>query len=168
MANAGDASNIGSTHQRYTLMGDAFAIGLLDTSGQSVSAYRLNTYAEACVPMPDALRSNISDVSLVTINADGTLTVLTSNVKLSAGGVDVCGRISALPAVVAVGVEGAPSDFPTPIPAPALETPDTGGAAPSSTAVVLLLMLGFALATIGILFARSLATGAHRTTTNGS
>ncbi len=149
MANAGDANNIGKTYQRYTLMGGAYAVGLVDSSGQSVSSYRFNTFAEACIPLPDALRSNISDVSLTAINGDGTLTVLTSNVKLSVAALALCGRISSLPAIVAAGAEGAPSDFPTPVPGPEIETPDTGAAAPSNTAVMLLLLLGLALSTIG-------------------
>ncbi len=154
MASAGGADNMGSTHQRYTLRGDAYAIGVVDSSGVSVSSYRLDSAAEVCVPMPDALRSNISDVSLVTVNGDGTLTILTSNVKLSSSGIDVCGAISSLPAIVAAGAAGAPEDFPTPMPEPEVVTPDTGGSAPTNSAVLFLLLLGLAIATVGVLTLR--------------
>ncbi len=149
MANAGEALNIGQTHQRYTLLGDAYAIGVVDASGESVSTYRLNTFAEACVPLPDALRSNIADVSLTAINGDGTLTILSSSVKLASDGTDVCGRVSSLPTVVAVGAEGAPADFPTPSVETEIQTPETGGYAPTFFAVLLVLVFGLAMAAIG-------------------
>ena len=149
MANAGATSNIGQTHQRYTLLGDSYAIGVVDADGQTVSAYRLDTFAEACVPLPDALRSDIADVSLTAINGDGTLTVLTSNIKLTSGGIDVCGRISSLPTVVAVGAEGAPADFPTPSVETEIQTPETGGYAPTLFSALLVLVFSLAMAATG-------------------
>ncbi len=159
MSEEGGASNIGATHQRYTLMGSAYSIEVIDSAGAEVSAYRLDTYAEACVPLPDALRANISDVSLVAINDDGTLTILTSNVKIAAdGSLDVCGRVSSLPATVAAGSEGAPADFPTPTPTPEIEEPDTGGTSPAPLALFLMLVLGAMLVSAPLVLRRRWTT----------
>ena len=145
MSRGDRASNTGASHQRYTLDGEEFAINVVDASGSPVSSYQLQTAAVACVPMPAAFRSNISKVSLVAMNDDDTFTVLSSKVKLTGEVIDVCGRVSTLPAKVAVGVEGAPADFPAPASEPSIGTPDTGGAAPPLNLLLLVLILNATL-----------------------
>ena len=143
---AGDASNAGMTHQRYTLYGDAYTLSAVDISGASVSDYRLNSPAQLCVPLPDALRSNISDLAMLVSNPDGTLTVLSTTVHVSGNGVLGCGNISTVPATVALGTSGAPAAIPTATPEPTPIPPETGGYTPTTTATpwLLLLLLGTA------------------------
>ncbi len=145
MSAGDDAYNVGSTHQRYTLMGDSYDINLVNSSGAGISSYRLDSYAVACVPLPDSLRSDITNVGLTAINEDGSLTILTSNVRLAGAGLEVCGRVSSLPATIAVGTSGAPPDFPPQPTEPDVESPDTGGTAPTPWSLLLMLMLGSAL-----------------------
>ena len=141
---AGAASNAGMTHQRYTLAGDAYTVSAVDISGASVSDYRLNSPAQLCVPLPDALRANISDLAMLVHNPDGTLTVLSTTVHVSGNGVLGCGNISTVPATVALGTSGAPAAIPTATPEPTPIPPDTGGYTPTNTATpwLLLLLLG--------------------------
>ena len=130
----GSASNEGKTYQRYSLGGNWYRISAVDTSNNSVSSYGLSDAVEVCVPLPDALRSNISDLALVVINADDSLTILSSIVRISSSGTNVCGSLSSVPASVAVGTSGSPAPLPTEVPdaEDTSDLPDTGGAAPSS------------------------------------
>ena len=151
------ASNAGNTYQRYTLGGSWYAISAVDASGESVSTYALADAAEVCVPLPGELRSNISDVALVAVNSDESLTILSSTVRISAAGTNVCGKISSVPANVAVGSAGAPAPLPTTVPEmEADDLPETGGAAPSSSdALVLTLLIGLAVLTTGFVAMRT-------------
>ena len=150
MSDEGAASNVGMTHQRYTLGGNMYAISAVDSSQATISSYVLDDPAMACVPLPDALRSNISDLALVAINGDGSLTILAAQVRISSAGNMVCGALSNLPASVAVGSSGAPAAIPTPTPEPTAVPPPTGGTAPASSMVVLWsLLLGVAVFALG-------------------
>ena len=151
VSDEGAASNAGMTHQRYTLGGNMYAISAVDSSGATISSYQLSSAAEVCLPLPAELRTNISDLAIVTINADDTLTILAASVRLSSADAHVCGNLSALPASVAVGNSGAPAALPTATPMPEPETPDTGGTAPTSNAGLWILLLGTAIATFGTL-----------------
>ncbi len=148
MHDAGPASNIGMTAQRYTLVGSSYDVPAVDATGAAISFYVLNAPAEVCVPLPPEARRNISDVALVVNNPDGTLTILSASVRIVLSGVNVCGNLSTLPATIAVGVAGAPTALPTPTPESGEATPpDTGGRAPSDGALTLLLLMGiFAVA----------------------
>ncbi len=151
---SGAASNAGMTHQRYTLAGDAYTISAVDESGASVSSYRLASAIGFCAPLPDALRSNISDVAMLVRNADGSLTVLATSLRISGDGVRACAKISSVPAAVAVGAAGVPAAIPTPTPEPTPEPPDAGGAAPSSGAWMwLFLLVGVAATSAGLAIA---------------
>ncbi len=151
---SGAASNAGMTHQRYTLAGDAYTISAVDESGASVSSYRLASAIGFCAPLPDALRSNISDVAMLVRNADGSLTVLATSLRISGDGVRACAKISSVPAAVAVGAAGVPAAIPTPTPEPTPEPPDAGGAAPSSGARMwLFLLVGVAATSAGLMIA---------------
>ena len=141
---AGPASNVGMSHHRYSLAGMWHEIRAVDADESAVSGYVLQSPMEVCLPLPDVLRSNISDVALVSANVDGSLTILSSSVRIMASGTRVCGGLSELPASVAVGRLGSPADLPAPTPEVG-ETglPDTGGGfAPSWYALVLLMVLG--------------------------
>lgn len=149
MSDDGAASNTGMTHHRYTLGGNAYGVHAVDGSGAAVSSYALNGAADVCVPLPDELRSNISDVALVVINSDDSLTILSGSVRIASGTM-VCGSLSGLPAQVAVGSAGAPAAIPTHTPEPTPEPPVTGGTAPSSSgSIVWMLLLGIAVAALG-------------------
>ena len=150
MSDEGAASNVGMTHQRYTLGGNMYAISAVDSSQAAISSYVLDDPAMACVPLPDELRSNISDLALVAINGDGSLTILAAQVRIRSAGNIVCGALSNLPASVAVGSSGAPAAIPTPTPEPTAVPPPTGGTAPASSMVVLWsMLLGIAVFALG-------------------
>ena len=90
----GAASNMGMTHQRYTLGGNMYGVHVVDSAGAAISDYRLEDAAQVCVPLPDMFRARISDLALVTINSDDTLTILSANVRLGNGGsASVCGNL---------------------------------------------------------------------------
>ena len=126
MSDDGAASNAGMTHQRYTLGGNMYGVHAVDSSAQAVSSYVLDDPAQVCVPLPDELRHNISELAVVAINSDDSLTILSAQVRISDAGTMVCGGLSNLPASVAVGSAGAPAAIPTPTPEPTPEPPDTG------------------------------------------
>ena len=150
MSDEGAASNLGMTHQRYTLGGNMYAISAVDSSQATINSYVLDDPAMACVPLPDELRSNISDLALVAINSDGSLTILAAQVRIRSAGNMVCGALSNLPASVAVGSSGAPAAIPTPTPEPTAVPPPTGGTAPASSMVVLWsMLLGIAVFALG-------------------
>ncbi len=160
ISESGSASNEGKIHQRYTLGGNWYAISAVDASGESTSSYRLNGGVEVCVPLPVELSTNISDLALVAINTDDSLTVLSSRVRISATATNVCGNISSVPANVAVGSAGSPAPLPTAVPEPTPETPDTGGVAPSSTTALILTMLfGLVGLVVGVAVIRSRRRG---------
>ena len=152
IAEGGSASNDGKTYQRYSLGGSWYEISAVDASNTSVSSYGLSDAVEVCIPLPDELRSNISSLALVVINADDSLTILSSIVRISSSGTNVCGNLSSVPAKLAVGTAGSPAALPTAVPdtADTSDLPDTGGAAPSSPMVVFwILIVGLASIVVG-------------------
>ena len=150
VSDEGSASNAGMSHQRYTLGGNMFKVSAVDASSAAISSYELRSAATVCIPLPDELKTNISDLAIVAINSDDSLTILSASVRLGSGGTHVCGNLSAIPASVAVGSEGAPAPLPTPTPEPEPEIPETGGNAPSSIGVLWLLTLGIGILLLGI------------------
>lgn len=151
VSDEGSASNVGMTHQRYTLGGNMYKVSAVDATSASITSYALSNAATVCVPLPNELRTDISDLALVVINADGTLTILSAQVRLGSSGTNVCGNLSSLPASVAVGSAGAPAAIPTATPEPTPAAPDTGGVAPNSNSVLWALLLGLAVAAFGTL-----------------
>ena len=142
----GSASNIGMTGQRYTLAGMWHEVRAVDANESAVSGYVLQSPLSVCLPLPDVLSSNISDVALVSSNADGTLTILASSVRITASGTRVCGGLGTLPASVAVGRLGSPAGLPTATPtADEVVVPDTGGRVPGVGVLVLLMVVGVAV-----------------------
>ncbi len=160
---AGAASNTGMTHQRYTLAGSAYTISAVDASGTAISVYRLNSPLEFCAPLPDALLANISDVATLSLNSDGSLTVLSTKIRISDDTLLGCANISTVPATVGFGTSGAPDPIPpTAIPEPLPTPPDTGGQTPRSSAVLwFLLIIGAAATAMGSMLWR---TGLQRIT----
>ena len=150
MADGGAASNIGMTHQRYTLGGNMYGIHAVDGSGAAISSTELEDPATVCLPLPAALRSSIADLAVVSINSDGSLTVHSASVRIGEAGTQVCGNVSGIPTSVAVGSQGAPDAIPTPeLVEEAL--PETGGASPSSNAAQWLFIIGVAILTLSTL-----------------
>ena len=136
----GVASNVGQTHHRVTLDGMYYRIAGVDGFGVRLKGYALDDPIEVCLPVPDRLRRNISSLAVVSERADGTFAMLSSIVRLSDSGVNICGALSSLLARVAVGHVGSPSGLPSPTPLPTPEAPDTGGNNPFSTASLLLIL----------------------------
>ncbi len=153
MSDGGAASNLGMTHQRYTLGGNMYGIHAVDASQAAISSYALEDPAQVCVPLPDELRSRISDLALVGINSDGSLTIHAASVRIDGSATQVCGNVSNLPTTVAVGSQGAPDAIPTATPEPEPVLPDTGATAPSSNSALWALILGIAIVSLGTLVA---------------
>ena len=151
IAEGGSASNEGKTYQRYSLRGSWYEISAVDAANNRVSSYGLNDAVEVCIPLPDALRSKISDLAIVAINADDSLTILSSIVRISSSGTNVCGSLSSVPAKVAVGTTGSPAPLPTEVPdsGDTSDLPDTGGSVPSNNGMLWALILGLAIVVSG-------------------
>ena len=152
IAEGGTASNEGKTYHRYSLRGSWFEISVVDASNTSVSSYGLNDAVEVCVPLPDALRSNISDLAIVAINADDSLTILSSE----------CGYLLLpAPTYAAVSARSRRRSPWVPLDRPrrcrrkfrtrgdASDLPETGGAAPSSDGMLWAMMFGLAIVVSG-------------------
>ena len=158
MAEAGAASNVGMTAQRYTLGGSRYEVSAVDAAGSAIASYALKAPAEVCVPLPAELRGNIRDIALVAINPDASLTILSARVIVNGPSLQVCANLSALPATVAVGTAGAPVALPTPTPVVLASTlPETGGYAPpfGAAAAIIVLILGLvAISMLGFIFTR--------------
>ena len=155
-----EISNFGTSRQRYTLCGNMYAVHAVDGSGDAISSYALDDPALVCVPLPDALRTDISDLALVGVNSDGSLTIHAADVRIKPTGVEVCGNISNFPTKVAVGSQGVSAPMPPPTAEPVPELPPTGATAPTSHGVLWLLTLG-----IAILLATITALNRRRNTT---
>ena len=152
ISEGGSASNEGKTYQRHSLRGSWYRVTAVDASAERVSYYALNGGVDVCIPLPSELRSNIADLVLIVVNADDSLTVLASRVKIGSAAMNVCDNLSSVPATIAVGSLGVPS----PLPSEMLEAedgyqlPDTGGAATSSTdALIWTLLIGLIVAAFG-------------------
>ena len=151
MTPAGDASNVGMTWHRYTLGGPRYAISVVDADGEAVSDYGLNDAVTACAPLPPELRGNIAEIVLAATDGGGGMTVLSTSVKITPDGVSVCGKLSTLPATVAVGKVGSPPEVVDPD-GETLEEgllPDTGGESPSRHWVLWLFLAGAVAAVAG-------------------
>ena len=151
MAPTGDASNVGMTWHRYTLAGQRYAISVVDADGDAVSDYGLNEAVTACVPLPPELRGNIADIVLAATDDAGGTTVLSTSVKITPDGVSVCGKLSTLPARVAVGKAGSPLEVVDPSDDVAEEPlPDTGGVAPATPWLLYLMLTGLFATVAGL------------------
>ena len=154
---AGATSNAGMTIHRYTLAGNSYNISAVGVNGMPVLNYQLNATLEFCAPVPDMLRSNISEVATIALNADGTLTVLSTSIRITSEGLLGCANLSTVPVIVAHGTSGIPAAIPTATLEPTPESPDTGGKAPSTNGWNwLLLLTGISIAGIGVMFAKTL------------
>ena len=140
----GEASNVGQTHHRMTLAGSYYRVSVVDASGESLSTYLLDDPIEVCFPLPSRLSSRISDVAMVSARDEGTMTVLSSKVRLVETGVELCGALSQLPARLAAGHLGSPSALPTAVPDAAPEAPETGGASPTASGILWMILLSAA------------------------
>ena len=152
MAPAGDASNLGMTWHRYTLGGQRYAISVIDADRVLVSDYALNKAVTACAPLPSELRGNIADIVLAAADDVGGTTVLSTSVKITPSGVSVCGKLSTLPATVAVGKAGSPPEVLDPSEDDVAEEPlpDTGGFAPVTLWLVWLTLAGMLATAAGL------------------
>ncbi|MCY4474817.1 MAG: hypothetical protein OXC83_05210 [Chloroflexi bacterium] len=151
MSDEGDASNVCTTDKRLTLGGNVYGVHLVDSSEAVIDTYNLDDPATVCVPLPNALPTNLYNLALVGINSGGSLTIHAAVVRInSTGGVEVCGYLRELPAEVAVGIQGAPAAIPTATPESVPEPPPTGATAPSSNGAVWALLIGIAIVSVGL------------------
>ena len=132
---------------RMTVAGSYYTVnGIQRTGDAPVSGYALDDPIQACMPLPDMFRADISDVVVVNRNpTDGSLAILTSSVRQTPAGLVACGAIGQLPATVAVanvGVIELPPDPPTPTDE---DLPETGGTAPSMSSAAWTLAVAAAI-----------------------
>ena len=150
VAEDGEASNVGQTHHRVTLDGSYYGIYAVDASGQGLNGYLLDDPISVCLPVPSRFTSNVSQLTMVSEQSDGTFATLSSSIRLSTSGVLICGGLSEVSARLAVGNLGSPSALPSPTPLPTPIDPDTGGSTMPTSAFLLLLILGTALAAVSL------------------
>ena len=148
---SGPATNAGMTHQRFTLDGDAYSVSAFDTQGRRFTNYHFLTHAEACLPIAEDLRTRISDVELIAVNLDKSLTVLSTTLTFSGDDIQACAPVSKLPTKLAIGVKGAPGPAPAQDFDTQIEEPETGGRTPDKAWVLLMLILGAAVAITSVL-----------------
>ena len=119
---------------RMTVAGSYYNVnGIQRTGDAPVSGYSLDDPIQACMPLPDMFRADISDVVVVNRNAsDGSLAILTSSVQQTPAGLVACGAIGQLPATVAVANVGVIETPPDPPTTTEDELPETGATAPST------------------------------------
>ena len=132
---------------RMSISGSLYDIKAVNASGTPLSDFELDEPLNACLPLPEAFRANISDVVIVESKADGSYGILTSTLRQSGGDLSVCGGVSTLPTTIGVaklGVVPEPPATPTP---DDIETPDTGATAPSYALILLALIAGALLLT---------------------
>ena len=132
---------------RMSISGNLYDILGVSANGQAVSGFKLDEPLSACLPLPSAFRSNISDVVIVERKTDGSYGILSSKLRQTPSGLNVCGGVSSLPATIGVaklGVVPEPPATPTP---EGTVPPETGGATPGGMLVVLLLLVGLAVLT---------------------
>ena len=144
-----------------TISGGLYDINGVQQSGDPpVQGFRLDDPLTVCLPLPDAFRANVSDVVLVERKSDGSYGILSTKLRQSAGGLNVCGSVSALPSTVGVaklGVIEAPS---VPEPTATVDGPDAGATAPNASLVVIALVLGIVL--FAVVLGASLARAGPR------
>ena len=114
-----------------TIAGNLYDIRGIQANSQPVSAYKLDEPLSACLPLPTEFRANISDIVLVERKTDGSYGILTSKLRQTPSGLNVCGGVSTLPATVGVAKLGA-VEAPPPTPMPDIETPDTAQLLPAT------------------------------------
>ena len=153
----GPASNVGQTEDRVTLDGLYYSISAVDASGYPLNGYRLDDPAEVCIPVPSRLKTDISEVTMVSVREDGTLANLSSSIRLGTSGVKICAALSTLSARVSAAHTGSPSTLPSPTPLPTPIDPDTGGTTPplTTSGLILLILLGSALGILSLTLMRN-------------
>lgn len=93
MAEDGSVSNTGMSHHSYTLSGNQYRVSVIDAEGAPISSYKLNGTVTIYIPVPGELCSNISSLEIVNKNSNGTLTVMSSSVRISPSLI-LCGNTS--------------------------------------------------------------------------
>ena len=133
-----------------TIAGDLYDINGIQQDGDApVQGFTLDDPLTACLPMPTELRANISDVVVVERKSDGSYGILSTKLRQTAGGLNVCGSVSTLPATIGVAKLGVVVAPPV-TPVPDVETPDTGATAPSTNMAGIALGAGIALIAVAI------------------
>ena len=153
---------------RMTVAGRYYTVnGIQRTGDAPVSGYSLDDPIQACMPLPDMFRADISDVVVVNRNpTDGSLAILTSSVQQTPAGLVACGAIGQLPATVAVANIGV-IELPPEPPAPTDEDlPETGATAPSTTTITWTLAVAAAIMAAVATGAVTMATRRRRRSRN--
>ncbi len=156
------ASNNGTSGQDFLLIGNEYAIAVVDSGGSVVTSYELRNPIRICIPLaiPVAERFSVSttDLVLVAVSNDGEhLYAMSATVRISSlGYLTICGDTITIPVNVAAAIPGQP---------PALTDgadaddesvlPATGAVSPSSPfAVAWVLFAGVALIAASVVLAR--------------
>ncbi len=142
---SGPAADQADGGDRYTIAGDAFALDVVDRSGNRMSPYALKDAAEVCIPLPVGLRGSIDELSVATIGPRG-FAVLSSQLRLRSGeDPRLCGALSELPARVFAASRRAPVELSaSPTPVVEARLPETGGRPPIHPALLMIFSLACA------------------------
>ncbi len=142
---------------RFIADGVQCRIDAVDAQGARLIDYRLHQPGEVCMPLPQPFYRKAVDTLVGAINEDATLTRLTSKVYLasSEGQLRMCGNLSTLSATTVVALPGEVADELPPTPAPDIADIETGGSRPSTSLLLILVLIGsIALTTSAITLTR--------------
>ncbi len=146
---------------RFMTGGLQCRIDAISVDRRPLVGYRLLAPGEICMPLPDAFRPKAVNALVGAINADATLTALSSKLYLAgtSGALKVCGSMSSISATttVALRAEAAGELPPAPSPTADAAEPDTGPARLSERQAAVFLLFGVAMAMLAgaVLIGRS-------------
>ncbi len=142
---------------RFIADGIQCRIDAVDAQGARLIDYQLLLPGEVCMPLPQPFYRKAVDTLVAAINEDATLTRLSSKLYLasSEGRLRVCGNLSTLSATAVVALPGEVADELPPTPAPDIADIETGGSRPSTSLLLILILIGsIALTTSAITLTR--------------
>ena len=156
-----------SPDSEFTLHGTAWdVIGMSRTGGAgftAVTEYRLDEPLTACLQVPWDQLDNLSNITVVEIRSDGLVGPLTSNLRTADGTTAACGRLSRVPATLAIATRADAASGTTVVPTAAAtqqELPEAGGSSPTVNILAAVLLSG--LATVAVAVAAAVAMRARR------
>lgn len=144
----GDMESIGS----HSFAGNYYMVYAISRNGESPTSLRLQEGVNACVPMPEEFGASLANTVMIATRDDGSLTQLTTRQMLQDGNLFVCGRLSSLPARLAVAKPLSAivdEEIEMPEQPETQILPDTGAADPGQTVVLLAMVVGALLLATG-------------------
>ena len=139
----------GTTYPGWTTAGNSYAINAVDLNGSQLPNLTLRQPASVCVPLPTEFRASLTGITLLREDGDSAAQLTTSVRLHPERGYTLCGKVSALPAVVLAASPGSGTGADLPSPTPEAETPDTGASTPTTAYVLAALLLAIGALLLG-------------------